>query len=70
MRILLTVIMLLLTFSAQSFADTYVNGYTRSNGVYVAPHYRSNRDNSIGNNWSTKGNVNPYTGSRGYKTFY
>lgn len=49
-------------------ADTYVNGYTRSNGTYVAPHYRSDADSSFNNNWSTQGNINPYTGQAGTKT--
>lgn len=50
-----------------AFADTYVRGYTKKNGTYVAPHYRSSPDSSTSNNWSTKGNVNPYTGKRGTK---
>lgn len=49
-------------------ADTYVSGHTRANGTYVAPHYRSDADSSFNNNWSTKGNTNPYTGQAGYKT--
>lgn len=43
----------------------YVRGYTKKDGTYVAPHYRSAPDKSISNNWSTKGNVNPYTGAPG-----
>lgn len=54
--------------SVPAVADTYVSGYTRSNGTYVAPHYRSSPDSSFNNNWSTKGNTNPYTGQSGYKT--
>lgn len=50
-----------------AFADTYVNGYTRRDGTYVQPHMRSDRDSSFSNNWSTQGNVNPYTNERGYK---
>jgi hypothetical protein len=46
-------------------AQTYVQGHYRSNGTYVAPHYRSNPDGNFYNNWSTKGNINPYTGQRG-----
>ena len=45
-----------------------VNGYYRSNGTYVAPHYRSAPDGNFYNNWSTYGNVNPYTGKEGTKT--
>jgi Putative peptidoglycan binding domain len=45
-----------------AFADVYVKGYTKSNGTYVAPHYRSNPDGNPYNNWSYPGNTNPYTG--------
>lgn len=51
-------------------ADTYVNGYYRSNGTYVAPHYRSSPDSSRLNNWSTQGNTNPYTGQQGTQNPY
>lgn len=50
-------------------ADVYVRGYYRSNGTYVAPHYRSDPDSSIYNNWSYKGNINPYTGKIGTNTY-
>lgn len=43
----------------------YVNGYFRSTGTYVSGHYRTNRDNSFWNNYSSEGNVNPYTGKVG-----
>lgn len=43
----------------------YVNGYYRSDGTYVQPHYRSDPDGNPNNNYSHKGNVNPYTGKRG-----
>lgn len=47
------------------FGQTYVNGYFRSNGTYVQPHYRSSANSTNLDNWSTKGNINPYTGSVG-----
>ncbi len=34
----------------------------KKNGTYVESHKRSKEDNSTFNNWSTKGNTNPYTG--------
>lgn len=46
-------------------ASTRVRGYTRKNGTYVAPHFRSAPDRSRNNNWSTSPNVNPYTGEAG-----
>ena len=53
--------------AANSFAQStvYVQGYTRSNITYVQGHYRTAPDATITNNWSTVGNVNPYTGKPG-----
>jgi len=51
-------------------AQVYVHGYTTKSGTYVAPHYRSAPDSNPYNNWSTKGNVNPYTGAEGTKNPY
>ncbi len=42
--------------------SVYVHGYTRKDGTYVSPHYRSAPDGNPYNNWSYPGNVNPYTG--------
>jgi hypothetical protein len=47
--------------------DDYVNGYTRPDGVYVNSYYRTNADGYSYNNYSTQGNVNPYTGQPGYQ---
>ena len=55
-------------FAASSFADVWVNGYYRSSGTYVQPHYRSSPDSNPYNNWSSRGNYNPYTGKKGYRS--
>ena len=55
------------SFCCSAFAQVRVKGYTRKDGTYVAPHYRSGPDGNFYNNWSTKGNVNPYTGKPGTK---
>jgi hypothetical protein len=47
------------------FADVWVNGYQRSDGTYVKGHWRSDPDGNFWNNYSTKGNINPYTGKEG-----
>lgn len=57
--------LLTLAFSASVFAQVYVQGHFRSDGTYVQPHYRSAPDSSKLNNYSTQGNVNPYTGKEG-----
>lgn len=58
-----------LLFSATPSADaaTRVNGYFRSSGTYVAPYYRSSPNSYKFDNYSSRGNYNPYTGRRGYK---
>jgi hypothetical protein len=42
-----------------------VRGYTTKHGTYVAPHRQTNPNSYLRDNWSTKGNVNPYTGKPG-----
>jgi hypothetical protein len=57
--------LVLAAFTATAHADKYVAGYTKSNGTYIAPHARSSADSSYNNNWTVKGNTNPYTGQSG-----
>ena len=57
--------MIALTLSTVALADTHVNGYYKQNGTYVEPHYRSSPNNTKADNFSTKGDVNPYTGQEG-----
>jgi hypothetical protein len=52
-----------------SRADEYVSGYYRSNGTYVQPYMRSSPDNSVYNNYSYEGNLNPYTGQVGSNSY-
>jgi len=51
-------------------AQVYVRGYTRSDGTYVAPHYRSSPNSTTLDNYSTRGNLNPYTGQVGTRDPY
>jgi hypothetical protein len=46
---------------ARNSGSVSVRGYYRKDGTYVAPHHRSAPDGDFSNNWSTKGNINPYT---------
>ena len=54
--------------SISAYADVFVHGYSRADGTYVQPHHRSDPDGDFNNNWSTKGNQNPYTGEFGTKS--
>ena len=65
MKLILT--LLLVVLSNAAIADTHVRGYTRQDGTYVEPHYRTDSNNTKYDNYSTKGNSNPYTGEQGYK---
>lgn len=49
----------------KSSSDLRVRGYYKSNGTYVEPHYRSAPNGTKSDNFSTYGNVNPYTGKEG-----
>lgn len=71
MKTLITTIVIALIY-ATAFSQTpqYVNGYYRSNGTYVQGYYRTKANNTIRDNYSTKGNINPYTGQKGTKTYY
>jgi hypothetical protein len=62
MRVLGLVVALLVTFSMSAAAQTYVRGYTRSDGTYVQGHWRSSPDRNPYNNSRYPGNTNPYTG--------
>ena len=43
-------------------------GAQRTRGyIKKMPHYKTRKDGTRLNNYSTKGNVNPYTGKKGYR---
>lgn len=43
----------------------WVEPYITKDGVYVPGHWQSDSDDDKYNNFSTKGNINPFTGRRG-----
>lgn len=45
----------------------YIEGYTKKDGALVKGYYRSLPDKNKLNNWSSKGNTNPFTGKKGYE---
>lgn len=64
------ILLALLAASFPALADQYVNGYTRKDGTYVQPYYRTEANDTKLDNYSTKGNVNPYTNQAGTKDPY
>ena len=45
----------------------YVQDYVKKDGTVVKGYYRSLPDKNKLNNWTTKGNINPFTGKKGYE---
>lgn len=56
--------------SATAQSTHSVRGYTRANVTYVAPHMQTNPNGTKLDNWSTRGNVNPYNGKEGTRDPY
>lgn len=42
-------------------------GYVKKDGTHVAPAHATNPNDAKSDNWSSKGNKNPYTGKDGTK---
>jgi hypothetical protein len=65
---LLLVVMSLSLFSIAEARTVRVRGYYKpSIGRYIMPHHRTSPNRTKWDNWSTKGNYNPYTGKKGHK---
>jgi len=47
--------------------EVSVGSYYRQNGTYVSPYIRTAPNQTRNDNWSTIGNINPYTGRAGTK---
>lgn len=43
----------------------YSSGYTTQSGTYVQPYRATSPNNTQLDNYSTRGNINPYTGAAG-----
>lgn len=71
MKTRIAIVVLVLALTGIASADQRVNGYYRdSDGdgykeTHVQPYSRTAPDSNPYNNYSTKGNTNPYTGERG-----
>lgn len=53
--------------STVNYNTISVSGYSRNDGVYVDSYVRTMPNNTNWDNFSTKGNTNPFTGSTGYR---
>jgi hypothetical protein len=64
-KAILALVLLAPVITANAQGNHYTRGYYRSSGTYVQPHWQTNPDGNIYNNWSTYPNVNPFTGRQG-----
>ena len=62
---LCSVIALVICSTGADAADVQARGYTTKRGTYVMPSMRTSRNRSRTDNWSSRPNVNPYTGRTG-----
>ena len=70
LTICLIALFALTTLSLPSAVDARtirIRSYVKKSGKYVPSHYRTSANHSRFDNWSTKGNRNPFTGKKGYK---
>lgn len=68
MRKIATAITFVLMASTVSAAGSHSRkSHIRKDGTYVSPSRATNPDHTRANNYSHKGNVNPYTGKKGAK---
>lgn len=51
--------------SLLGYSQNSVQGHFRGNGTYVDPYQRTSPNTTNWDNYSTKGNTNPYSGSSG-----
>lgn len=55
----------LISIAGVASAQTYVSPHVRSDGTFVQGHVRSAPNSTRTDNYSTSGNINPYTGQVG-----
>jgi len=58
------------SYAAPRTTPVHVSGHVTRAGTYVAPSYRTAPNRTKVDNWSSKPNVNPYTGKAGTKNPY
>src|SRR4029077_10722453 len=71
MRNMLTLLALLATITfANAQGYHWVIPHYDHNGNFYNGHYQTNPDGNPFDNWSTRGNYNPFTGTPGYRDPY
>ena len=65
MRTIVLLVGLLVAMLPAYAADHAVRGHVKKDGTYVAPSRATNPNRTQRDNYSSKPNVNPYTGKQG-----
>ena len=68
MRTIVLLVGLLVAMLPAYAADHAVRGHVKKDGTYVAPSRATNPNRTQRDNYSSKPNVNPYTGKQGTRT--
>ena len=68
MRTIVLIVGLLVAMLPAYAADHAVRGHVKKDGTYVAPSRATNPNRTQRDNYSSKPNVNPYTGKQGTRT--
>lgn len=66
--LVLGVVGLVLIGTAAQAESHRIRSYVKKDGTYVAPSRATNPNRTRNDNWSTKPNVNPYTGKAGTRS--
>ncbi len=69
MKIFVITLLALCSLSVAALADQQVRSYTRSDGTHVQGYTRSSPNNTVRDNYSYRGNTNPYTGNTGTNSY-
>lgn len=69
-KLLFTFGLMLVASVSFSQSQTWVNGYTKSNGTYVAGYYKTTPNTTSTDDYTYKSNINPNTGTVGTKQLY
>lgn len=68
MKTLLAIALCAFAVGASAAGSHRVSGHVTKKGTYVAPSHATNPNKSTRDNYSHKGNVNPYSGKAGTKS--
>ncbi len=68
LSIILGLLSTFLTAQTTNPQSATTKAYTKKNGTYVAPAHKTVSNSTQRDNYSTKGNSNPYTGKSGTRS--